>query len=199
MERPLQLTQFLDAVRDVSLAGALDGDARKAAERIFTALEQPATELASDDPEQVDACRHLPAALDHAREGSQTIAALADAFAALSPLLTWQRRVDAIAHGPTFYDGHANTRIVGPNALERRSDVIIGASLVAPEISYPEHHHPPEEFYIVMSEGEWYQQGRGWHSPGIGGIVYNPSGIGHAMRSAQTPLFAVWCLWAGTS
>ena len=98
------------------------------------------------------------------------------------------------AHGRTFHDGHANADIVGPAGLERRSDVMLGASLVAPDVRYVDHRHPPEEVYIVMSEGEWYREGCGWHTPGIGGIVYNPPDAVHAMRAGNRALLAFWLL-----
>jgi len=98
---------------------------------------------------------------------------------------------------PVFTGGHANVDIVGPaaEALEQRDDVRIGMSLMAPGITYPDHRHPPEEVYLVLSAGDWRQGARAWHSPGLGGIVYNPPDIVHAMRSTTTePLLAVWCL-----
>ncbi len=39
-------------------------------------------------------------------------------------------------------------------------------------------HHPPLQ----------------WHEPGVGGVVYNPPDIVHAMRAEAKPLFAIWCL-----
>ena len=67
-------------------------------------------------------------------------------------------------------------------------------SRVAPRVRYPDHQHPPEEIYVVMSEGEWRQENHPWFSPGAGGIVHNPPDIVHAMRSADAPLLAIWCL-----
>jgi hypothetical protein len=37
------------------------------------------------------------------------------------------------------------------------------------------------------------QQGaEAWFEPGVGGIVYNPPDIVHAMKSGTSPLLAVW-------
>ena len=69
-----------------------------------------------------------------------------------------------------------------------------GATLVAPDVRYIDHRHPPEEVYIVLSEGEWYREGLGWHAPGIGGVVYNPPNVVHAMRSGPAALLALWLL-----
>jgi quercetin dioxygenase-like cupin family protein len=79
--------------------------------------------------------------------------------------------------------------------LEPREDVLLGVSLMAPRLQYPDHHHPPEEIYLALSKGEWRQEEGPWHEPGLGGLVFNPSNVVHAMRSADTPLLTLWCLW----
>jgi hypothetical protein len=66
---------------------------------------------------------------------------------------------------------------------------------MAPYTCYPDHRHPPEEIYLVLSSGQWRQARDPWHEPGIGGLVYNPPGIVHAMRSTERPLLAFWFLW----
>lgn len=83
---------------------------------------------------------------------------------------------------------------VGPGGLERRTDVWIGVPLLAPEVRYPDHTHPPEETYLVLSAGQFRQEDGPWFEPGIGGSFYNPPGIVHAMRSNSEPLFAFWTL-----
>ncbi|MGI9301880.1 MAG: dimethylsulfonioproprionate lyase family protein [Gammaproteobacteria bacterium] len=198
MTRPRVLTHLIDATR-VALTDVEGEPAKAAARRIFSALERPAEYVGADPLETLESCRHLDMALSNARAGPAPIAALADAFEAAQPLMSWQRRADAEAHGDSFYHGHANTWLVGPDAPERRDDVIVGASLVAPGVDYPEHNHAPEELYVVMSEGQWYAEDRGWYTPGVGGIVYHTPGVTHAMRSGATPLFAIWCLWCGES
>lgn len=144
-------------------------------------------------PKVFPACSHLPAALAGAKRGPADLAELAEAFEALAPSIAWRLRPseDAI-----FSAGHANAWVVGPgeDALEPRSDVWVGVSLIAPDVTYPDHQHPPEEVYIVLSDGDWRQGNEPWFTPGLGGIVYNPPGIVHAMRARRSPLFAVWCL-----
>ena len=120
---------------------------------------------------------------------------MAKAFAAIEPRLNWKARAGADPKDEQFLNGHANAIIAGPEGLEIRPDVRIGVSLMAPHTRYPDHHHPPEEIYVVLSEGEWRQASNPWHAPGIGGLVYNPPDIVHAMRSAEAPLLALWFLW----
>ncbi len=166
-----------------------------AAGRIFTALQVPSVEAGPTEPCRLPVCSHLEAALDNARRHSAPVRALADAFAAIEPQLNWSVRADAGNHPRGFLDSHANATIVGPDGIEVRRDVRIGVSLMAPHTTYPDHRHPPEEVYVVLSGGEWRQESNPWHAPGIGGLVYNPPNIVHAMRSMDQPLLAFWFLW----
>jgi quercetin dioxygenase-like cupin family protein len=84
--------------------------------------------------------------------------------------------------------------IAGPGGLEERDDLWLGVSLLAPHVRYPDHTHPPEETYLVLSEGDFMQGADNWMTPGIGGSLYNPPGILHAMRSGDAPLLAIWAL-----
>ena len=171
------------------------------AERVFRAMDvapsRSATGSCNGNAGQFPACACWPEALNQARAVGGPVAGMADALDALSPSLTWQRRPGAETGPEGFYNGHANTVLFGPRGLEPRADVLVGISLIAPNIRYPDHHHPPEEFYVVMSRGEWRQNEGPWHEPGAGGVVHNPPGILHAMRSGDAPLLAAWFLWTG--
>lgn len=117
---------------------------------------------------------------------------LVGSFFNIADYLAWYKR--PAPDMPDFMIGHANAEIIGPRGLERRDDLVVGVTLMRPGITYPDHQHPPEELYIVLSEGLWRQNDNPWWSPGHGGLVYNPADIVHSMRSLETPLFALWCL-----
>lgn len=197
-ERTEPLARFTAA-----LHGALDAtvqpgtEAAAAASRITSALltTGPAGET---KPASLDVCQHLDTALDKARCGPPNITGLSESLERLAPNLAWWRRTGSTDHDTAFYDGHANSWIIGPDGLEQRSDVMVGVSLVAPGVTYPEHRHPPEEIYIVLSEGEWYREDVGWYRPGPGAIVHHHPDVVHAMRAGADPLLAVWCLQSGT-
>ena len=91
-------------------------------------------------------------------------------------------------------ENYADSFIVGPGGFVQSSAIEIGVSVMAPHTTYPDHRHPPEELYLVLSRGEWRQNAEAWHEPGVGGVVYNPPDIVHAMRADAKPLFAIWCL-----
>ena len=194
MNRSDALSQFLDAARGALSVRLEKGTPPAAvATRVFDALAISVGVIAPGSIAPPPAYRHLSTALERARGVAET-SALAEAFGALEPELRWRRRAGSDAHGTVFHDGHANADIVSPTGLEQRSDVWMGASLVAPGVRYIDHRHPPDEIYIVMSEGEWYREDRGWHTPGVGGVVYNTPDIVHAMRAGPAPLLALWLL-----
>jgi quercetin dioxygenase-like cupin family protein len=169
------------------VAAAATGAARSAGLRVAELLAAPPESARPQPPQRLAVCGHLSAACAEMRPD------LAAAFQALEPQLSWQTR--AMSNGSTgFAEGHASSRVLDPNGLEQRGGLVAGFSLVAPGITYPEHDHPPEEIYLVLSGGEWWQEGGAWHAPGPGGIVHNPPGISHAMRGTSVPLLAIWFL-----
>ena len=146
--------------------------------------------------EPMPVCHHLAPALVTAATGSVETSNVADALSHLMPRLCWRPRITG-KHDPEGFSGnHANTTLIGNGGLEERDDIRMGLSLIAPQTTYPDHQHPPEEMYLVLSPGEWRNDDMDWHEPGIGGVVHNPPGIVHAMRSGRAPLLALWCLWS---
>ena len=162
-------------------------------EPLLSALRCASIETGVAANDGIPALDHLPFAIRNAQKGPPKIRALANCLQEIAGELTWyQRQQPALSD---FMRGHANAFIIGPNGLEKRSDIVVGVSLLAPGIEYPDHNHPPEELYVVMSDGEWRQNNNPWQAPGLGGLVCNPANITHSMRSGPKPLLAVWCLW----
>jgi quercetin dioxygenase-like cupin family protein len=184
---------FIAAARPAFDHFVLNPNGRSAAARVFQALEAtyPATTEAGS---RLPACAALPEALS-IEVTHPSLRFLLDSFAAVEPRLRWRRR-ESYDHTASnnFPTGHANAMIAGPGGLEDRSDVWVGVSLLARDVRYPDHSHPPEEVYLVVSEGEFRQGDGPWFTPGVGGTLYNSPGIRHAMRSSNTPLLAFWLL-----
>ncbi len=196
--RSPDLQAFLDTLQ-TALCGAVASDtaAGRMIDRVFAALTAPATP-GPVAPTSLPTNDHLDTALENAATASPAVARHAAALGTLAPQLGWHRRVGAEQVGPAFNDGHANAVVIGRGGLEPRADVLIGISLLAPTVAYPEHQHPPEEVYLVLSPGEWRQDDDPWHAPGLGGTVHNRPGIRHAMRAGAAPLLATWCLWTAS-
>ncbi|MEP6972097.1 MAG: dimethylsulfonioproprionate lyase family protein [Betaproteobacteria bacterium] len=198
MTRPAPLARFVDALCDAlihSVHGA--GAPLRLAQQVTDALRTEPGAKGGQPALELPACKYLAQALGIARATAKPVAALATALDALAPTLSWRRRVKGSGDDPSFHDGHANAWIVAPDGLERRDDVIVGISLLAPHTRYPLHQHPPREIYLVLSDGEWFNPDQGWYRPGIGAVVYHPEHMLHAMRAGDDPLLAVWCLRSG--
>ena len=187
------LQRLLDALRAAFEGATADDRASRAlVDEIFASLGRP-REVRPRESARLPACRHLEPALARAGEWAQG-AAFVRAFATLSPALAWYRRIGSEAHGEAFHDGHANAFLVGPGGLEDLAGAAVGVSLLAPHVRYPDHRHPPEELYLVLSPGFWRRGASDWFEPGVGGLVHNPPDVVHAMRADAEPLLAVWCL-----
>ena len=146
----------------------------------------------ASDPADFPVLRHWPAAIANGLAGPPWVVSLCAALDALRVHLRWHRHPEPGL--PGFTAGHANANLIGPGGLVETRQLLIGMSLMAPDTVYPDHHHPPAEGYVVLSQGQWRQEQGPWKTPGAGGWIYNPPDIVHAMRSGPQPLLAVWCL-----
>ncbi len=184
MARSAALAEFLDAGQ-AALRCTTGPAAALAAEVAARWVMQGSSGAA---PERLEVCDHIAPAL------GQYGGSLATAFAGIEGQLCWRRRLTADPAEAAFWNGHANAVILGPGGLEERPDLWIGATIMAPNITYPDHDHPPAEVYLALSPGEWWNADMDWTDPGPAGFIYNPPGIRHAMRSGDTALLALWFL-----
>lgn len=199
--RSAALQAFVDAAETAFSDRAQGEESQRSVRRSFSALAAPAEKpraAPANEGSRLPVCNaHLDQMINPTRFPDADLAALAETFRALEPALSWSKRKGTTAAASdTFDQGHANTLIIGPGGLERRTDVWLGVSLLAPEVRYPDHDHPPEETYLCMSRGEFTHGGSDWFEPGPGGSFYNSPGIMHAMRSGSEPLLAFWLLLA---
>lgn len=190
MTRPAEMTTFL-AEAALALRASTTGPAARAAERCITLWQRDEGTISHIPPQRPSACDWLAPALTTAATGPR--AGLAAAFAALADRLVW---VPSTRQGGTadFALRNANGGLVGQQGYEQRGDLWIGATAMAPNTEYPLHSHPPEEVYLSLSPGEWWNEGMEWTDPGPRGAIYNPPGIGHRMRSGAAPFLALWFL-----
>ena len=194
IDRDPALQRLLDATEAAIIARSGMDEARVAGRKIFSALSRRAGPVSSAPPQDLPVCRLLAEALEPSIAAPAPLSTMGEALATLSPRLSWYRRRNADPADAVFWDGHANATIVGLGGLEERPDVWIGATLMAPNVTYVDHHHPPEEVYVALTAGEWWNAEMDWTDPGLGGLIYNPPSILHAMRSGPKPFLAIWCL-----
>lgn len=193
MTRPAALQRFLDAAAAAVSAAAAPGSAPgRAAREVFDRARSSAGSASLAKAERLPVCSHLDTAL--AGAGATAVSAVAGAFRQIEPALRWYRRSTADPNDLVFWNGHVNAVILGPGGIEERSDIWIGVSLMAPNVTYVDHDHPPEEVYLALAPGEWWNTDMNWTDPGVGGLIYNRPGIRHAMRSGVSPFLALWFL-----
>jgi quercetin dioxygenase-like cupin family protein len=190
------LQRFLDLTEQAIVVKApVASTISRAATKIFGALREHCEAGWVLEHDSAPVLAQLPGAL--ALSSTTATAPLAAAFAVIEPRLQWYRRESPDQADLEFQIGHANACVIGARGIERRDDVLIGVTLMAPHIRYPDHDHPPEEIYVSLAGGAWWNAAMDWTAPGVGGLIYNPPGIRHAMRADEEPLLAIWCLWAG--
>ncbi|GLS17925.1 transcriptional regulator [Labrys miyagiensis] len=196
-ERDPDLQRFVTALRTALRYAEKSAQADAMQAKVFAALEE-AGPKGTSTPARLPVCDQLEPALDELKGSAAVLETVGQALATLAPSLHWiQRGGERPNANERFADGHANATIIGRGGLEEREDLRIGVSLLAPGVRYPDHDHPPEEVYLVLSPGRFSHGGEPWQEPGIGGTFHNPPGILHAMASDERPLFAIWCLWSG--
>lgn len=173
------------------------GPVEKALERCFSGFSLDSVSLNRPEPGRSPACRHLEAAFSNAGIVQPDLKALIESFKTFEPLLVWEKPHRSHASNEPEAEGDhdfANTFFVGPGRLIPSKQLLVGATIMGPNTLYPDHKHPPEEIYLSLSRGAWRQNDGPWNEPGIGGLIYNPPGIVHAMRADREPFFAFWCL-----
>ena len=163
--------------------------------RCHTSLSKSREPTCKDVSNLEPVCKYIPESLKLARNQSPELIQLAQKFDNLYRHLPWYPSNRSSDKNEAFYNGHANAVITGNGGLEEHKSVRFGASLIAPHLEYPYHRHPPEEGYLVISEGDWRQGSGGWFHRNPGETVHNVPNIWHAMRSGKSPLLAVWMLW----
>ena len=157
-------------------------------------------DLALDRPEpaaSLGVLRHLDAAL--ATAATRPLGVIAQAFAAAHPSCRWRQNANYIADPALagFCAGYGYTEVIGDQAFVASAAVRAGFMLLAPETTYPSHHHPAEEVYHVLSgTAEWQRGSEPWHARPPGSAIHHPPHMPHATRTLAEPLLVLYC-WTG--
>jgi hypothetical protein len=196
MPRTAQLQGYLTALRAAFDQSDSAPEVMDVVRKAFRALQNEKGLPRTTQPKRLPVCRYLTEAGMSAQKASPALSELVRAFHEVEPEINWVVRT---AGGPNASDNwpenHANAMIFGPGGVEERSDVMLGASLLAPNVRYPDHNHRPEEVYMILSPGRFKHGESSWTEPGIGGTFHNVPNVTHAMASDDAPFLAIWTLW----
>ena len=189
-----ELQEFVTQLKAAFGMSRASPAARAFADDLSAALDTPSTQ-GQPESSRLPVCEYLPKALRHVRVASASLGKLATAFEKIEPHLAWKVRPSGGPNASNNWpDGHANAVIIGMGGLEERDDVMIGVSLMAPNVRYPDHTHPPEELYLVLTPGRFQHGADDWEELGPLGTFHNSPNIKHAMASGESPLLAVWTM-----
>ena len=128
------------------------------------------------------------------------------------PVLT---ELDTIARSPYTFNFHEiahklkwrpspradfDAEVMSLSTLNEMIDLnglVAGLLFMTPNQIYPEHKHPPQEVYFVLSgTASWLYGGKKEYQQQIpGDVIYNHSGVLHGMKTESEPLLALYFLW----
>ena len=190
------LAAFVAAVRGAYSAGRETEPALVADfDILIAALDGLTGERVPVDPEDQPVCRHLEATLDMAEAGPAS--PIAAAIRPLASALGWRHRYDVDHKLPNFSRNYAHAEIVGPPGPVFSQDLRCGLILQAPQTLYPTHSHTAVELYLVLGgTAEWQRGTEPWLPRPPGTFILHSSGIGHAMRTGEQPMLALFA-WHG--
>jgi hypothetical protein len=191
------LQRSLKKILSRSIGGAsIVPDAAEASASFLSSTQwKVATVSGASDKFPASLSPYLSQALSSVPRADEHLCAVLDALETILPHASWMKREAKLGQDDSFVERHRHAIITGAGGVFESSTLTLGLALMAPFTCYPYHHHPPAEFYLVLSQGEWYREGSDWWSPGAGGVVFNPPSYIHAMRSMDVPLLALWGLF----
>jgi len=187
---------FLAAVRGAyAAAREADGELTANLDVPIAALDRLSGARIAVDAEDQPVCRYLAAALDLGEAGpAAAVAAAARPFAAELGWRHWYRVDHKL---PDFSQSYAHAEVVGPSGPVSSYDLRCGFILMAPHTLYPAHAHSAVELYLVLGgSAEWRRGAEPWVRRPPGAFILHPSRIGHAMRTAEEPMLALFA-WHG--
>lgn len=110
----------------------------------------------------------------------------------------WTEFYEEDSWSKSFLPVFANGEGIGPDGRLFHREIILGLFILGPHTIYPEHAHPAEEFYIVLTGNPEFQVGADsdFELKNSGEVVLHHSDISHSIRSSDEPLYAIFG-WRG--
>ena len=94
---------------------------------------------------------------------------------------------------PAFAAGEGT----GSDGRLQHDGFILGLFILGPDTYYPEHAHPAEEFYIILTGSPEFRKGEGEFSvQEDGAVVMHHTEVSHAIRTSNEPFYGIYG-WRG--
>ncbi len=156
--------------------------------------------LPDDLPARQVSAYHVPAAdLMVATPGDTTPALqpLRDALVACAPLAQWRETYQGTDLAAEFRTKFACYEVLGVDAPFGCDTMRSFVVWMPPGMTYPWHHHPAEEIYVVLAgQAEFALHGEENRILGPGESIFHPSNRPHALFCHDTPVMT-YVLWRG--
>lgn len=151
----------------------------------------PARRLA---PLGLSCLRHLERCAEIAGKDAR---ALAQLLASHGSELRWGQTYTAEDFGQRFLDNYGWLEVFGTRGHFVNDGVAGGFLMLGPGVTYPDHHHVAAEIYVPLTGGTEWRMGEGaFRRREAGEVIHHRSDVGHAMRTGEEPLLALY-LWRG--
>lgn len=173
---------------DLSLAQLFANDLNSVLESNLSAKIQP--------EKAVRGLRYAPIAL-----GSNVPSGISEIYSASKEAFSyvrWTEFYEEDSWSKSFLPVFANGEGIGPDGRLFHKEIILGLFILGPHTTYPEHAHPAEEFYIVLTGNPEFKVGaeNDFELKKSGEVVLHHSDISHSIRSSDEPFYAIFG-WRG--
>lgn len=147
--------------------------------------------LVERPPHEKPVVAHLQRAIDLGRRG--VLAGFSRALMHVTPELTWEYGYDRVPRG--LKDKYAYCEIMGPHGPILADRLILGFVLLAPNTTYPQHHHKGiEESYISIA-GAWSENDAAIYAPGS--LILNKAEQEHRITTGELEPCLLAYAWIG--
>lgn len=109
--------------------------------------------------------------------------------------------------GAGFLSKYSSFEVVGHSGLwpfpsldGEAANVRLGLVVLGSDMTYPPHHHPAAELYLVLAgEALWQRDDEEYEPVPPGCFRFHPCWMSHAMKTNAEPLLACYLWWGDTS
>ncbi|RFB87561.1 hypothetical protein B5K11_26880 [Rhizobium leguminosarum bv. trifolii] len=192
--RPRELQEVLTSLGDVLLADSVPLMAKFNAAKIIGMLDKSGPILAEPSGMPGNRLTELAkTALSTVCNQSPAHRSLVIALLAVFGRLDWYKGKYGPFGSVNFEENHQHALLVGPGALEHRTDLRIGLTVLAPYTRFPDHHQNHSRVFLPLTFGEFRFGDDDWIYSSNGEVLFNPAGRQCAIRCTAKPLVTLWC------
>ncbi len=145
-------------------------------------------------PRTLPVTDYLPLAV---RASVPATAPLVSQLSEVAGALFWGQTYSAGDFGADFLTRYGWSELVGQRGPLPSEAIACGFLMLGPDTDYPKHRHAAEELYLPLcGDAAWQRGDAAWTTLAPGTLIHHAPWVPHAMRTARTPMVALY-LWRG--